>query len=416
MSPAQANRNRSQQRPDESGAVLVLFALLLFGVFGMLGVVVDGGRLRVTKQQLDAGVEIAALEGLRFKDREGDAARRLRAIDAAAMLWDDDLDPDNGDAMGLGAGTLPIVRGDEPFGGDIVTSTVAAERVWKPARRMQTNDANLRHGDLVAGTHVALGSPAEDDAFVRQDFVPAAAGSNPDQLGTAPSFLVRLRRATDRLDLDRQDGVSSAGPAFEWLWARGSAWQEPGPGEALQSRSTGVTLRATAIASSERALVVTRDPTGATTLATFGLRGDGASLWNGTASGAALTLDIAADGSLTASGTEQGILLLATAQSVGTALTPSTSTVATIPVGELIVPVYAVLGGGRPVIGFCRATATRSDTTLVVTRLPSAVLPSGASSVAPAALDARLALSQDPALRALHSTFSEPVLAPVLRR
>ena len=66
--PARADRDQ------ETGAILVLFALLFSGILGMLGAVVDGGRLRVTRQQMDAGAECAALEGVRFKDVDGDAA------------------------------------------------------------------------------------------------------------------------------------------------------------------------------------------------------------------------------------------------------------------------------------------------------------------------------------------------------
>ncbi|MGC6486899.1 MAG: pilus assembly protein TadG-related protein, partial [Planctomycetota bacterium] len=139
--------------------MLILFALLVVGLFGMLGVVVDGGRLRVTRQQLDAGAECAALEGLRFKDVEGDAARRDRAAQSLAWLFDDDLDAANGDRMGLGAGTLPIVTGAAPVGGAVVLDTGPAARAWKPGDALERNLPNAAHGDLVAGVHVP-GGPA----------------------------------------------------------------------------------------------------------------------------------------------------------------------------------------------------------------------------------------------------------------
>jgi hypothetical protein len=402
-------------RQNQSGAVMVLFALLLVGIFGLLGVVIDGGRLRVTKQQLDAGVEIAVLEGLRFKDRDGDVVRRERAVTAMALQWDDDLDPSNGDALGLGAGSLPIVVGAQPLGGKFIASTAAADRVWKPADQLQANLGNAMHGDLVAGSFQPGQLPTEDDTFQRADFVPMSPGSTPTELASSNSFLVRLRRTTDRLALDRQPGVSSSGPAFEWLWARGSAWQEPGPGGNTQSRNDGFTMRATAIASSERALVISNDPTSTEELALIALRGEADSLWDTTAVGSALTLDIGSDGILTVAGVEQGVAITETPRTVGSTLVVSpTALVVVSP--QLIVPVYGAIKNQRLVVGYCRASASIIGSTLVVSRLTSAVLPSGASSVSPAALDARVALELSPALRALYSTFSEPVLAPVLRR
>ena len=138
-------------RQNQSGAVMVLFALLLVGIFGLLGVVIDGGRLRVTKQQLDAGAEVAVLEGLRFKDSEGDVVRRQRAVTAMALQWDDDLDPSNGDALGLGAGSLPIVVGAQPLGGKIIAATAVA------------GFAAAAVADFAATAGVAAGSTAAGD-------------------------------------------------------------------------------------------------------------------------------------------------------------------------------------------------------------------------------------------------------------
>ncbi len=402
-------------RQNQSGAVMVLFALLLVGIFGLLGVVIDGGRLRVTKQQLDAGAEIAVLEGLRFKDSEGDVIRRQRAVTAMALQWDDDLDPSNGDALGLGAGSLPVVVGAQPLGGKIIAATAVADRVWKPAGELQANLGNAMHGDMVAGSFQPGQLPTEDDAFQRADFVPLPPGSTSTELASSDAFLVRLRRATDRLALDRQSGVSSSGPAFEWLWARGSAWQEPGPGENTQSRNDGFTMRATAIASSERALAISNDPSSTAELALIALRGEADSLWQTTAVGSTLTLDIGSDGVLTVAGVEQGVATTTTPRTVGSAVAVSPTALVVVP-PQLIVPVYGTINSQRLVVGYCRATASIVGSTLVVSRLSSAVLPSGASSVSPAALDARVALELSPELRALYSTFSEPVLAPVLRR
>jgi len=407
---------------DQAGTVLVLFALLLVAFFGLLGVVIDAGRLRVTKQQLDAGAEAAALEGLRYKDRDGDIARRTRAITTTAWQWDDDLDPSNGDVLALGAGSLPIVAGAQPLGGSLLVAATAADRVWKPARQLQPNVGNAMHGDLVAGSFVAGQLPSEDDAFTRPDFLPLPVGSTAAQLASASSFLVRLRRTNDRLPLDRQPGESSSGPAFEWLWARGSAWQEPQPGGATQSRNDGLTLRATAIAATERALVVTNNPIPDSTgnsnpvLARIALRGDTASAWHATTPGASLTLDVGGNGLLSLAGNEQGIGLQALARSVSSTLIAAPTALLNVPATELVVPVYGTINGERITIGFTLATATLTGASLTITRLRSAVLPSGASSASPVTLDARVALQLTPTLRALQIAFAEPVLAPVLRR
>ncbi|MFN3240632.1 MAG: pilus assembly protein TadG-related protein [Planctomycetota bacterium] len=407
---------RAARDDREAGTVLVLFALLLVGLFGLLGAVVDGGRLRVTRQQMDAGAECAALEGLRFKDLEGDDGRRQRAIAAVANLWDDDLDPDNGDAIGLGAGSLPIVSGLDPLGGSLDVAATAAARVWKPGPELQANPGNAAHGDMVAGRHLADRAPSEDDAFARDDFVPTPPGSSATALADAPSFLVRLRRSNRRLALDRQPGESSSGPAFEWLWARGSAWQEPAGGDGSASRNDGLTLRAAAIASTERALLVSSDPNLGTTLATIALRGDAASTWNATPPFASATFDVDANGLLTVAGVEQGVTLALAPRNVGATLVPAAAAPTALPTTTLLLPVYGTIAGQRRVVGFTLGAATASGATVTVTRLPATVLPTGASSASPAALDARLALEADPDLRALHATFSEPVLAPVLRR
>lgn len=403
-------------RTRESGTVLVLFALLMVGIFGMLGALLDGGRLRVTRQQMDAGAECGALEGLRFKDVEGDAARRTRAARAVENLFDDDLDAANGDAMGLGAGTMPVVYDDNPFQGTIDVPTARADRAWKPAKALAMNDSNEVHGDLVAGTHIAEGAAGEDDSFTRGDFAPTAPRSGPADLAGSPAFLVRLRRASDRLDLDRDGGASSAGPPFEWLWARGAIWHEPTPGQSNLSRADGLTLRATSIAASARALYVSSDPVRGTFVANFALRVDAGSLWETTAPSATINLEVQPDGLLTRAGQEEGAAIASSARLVGAAIAPSLATWSAPPASDLIVPVYAPIDGVRQVVGFARGRATLAGSTLSVTRLPGALLPTGASNTSPAALDSRIALEMNPAARDLYFTFQHPVMAPVLRR
>ena len=416
MIPDEHRPSRCTQRPEERGTVLILFALLFVGIFGLMGVVIDGGRLRATRQQMEAGAECAALEGMRFRDAEGDERRRARAIRATSLLFDDDMDPDNGDAMGLGAGTLPVVSGDAPYRGTITVDTDPGARTWKPAGGLEPNLDNRQHGDLVAGDYIPGAQPSEDDAFDRSDFVSSPAGSAAATLAAAPAFLVRLRRASDRLDLDRDAGASSAGPPFEWLWARGAIWHEPTPGQSNLSRNDGLTLRATAIAAAERALYVSNDPVLGTLVANFALRVDAGAAWESTPPFASINFEVQPDGLLTLAGSEGGAATATPARLVGAAVSPSLATWGAPPAAVLIVPVYAQVNSARQIVGFARSAATLSGATLTVTRLPGAMLPTGASNTSPAALDARVTLETNPVVNALHSSFQHPVMAPVLRR
>ncbi|MCR9245725.1 MAG: pilus assembly protein TadG-related protein [bacterium] len=395
--------------------MLVLFALLLVGLFGLLGVLVDGGRLRVTHQQMLAGVEHAALEGVRFKDLEDDAGRRLRARQALERQWDDDLDPQNGSRLDLGAGALPVQPEEVALGAKIMAAAPGA-RNWRPAAALQDNLANAPHGDLVAGAFVpGFALALEDDDFNRNDFVPVTTGSDPGLLAAAPAFLVRLRRTDGRLVLDDVADVSSSGPAFEWLWARGGAWQEPGDGEVAQSRADGLTVRAAGIAAVERALYVSTTPDGAAVLATFALRGGTDAPWTGVNVGDSITFDVREDGVLLAGTLEAGVVSAIAPRLVGATVAPGAAP-PTASAVALIVPVYGVIAGERRVAGFELARAQATETALTVIRVRGGVLPSGASAVAPVTLDARLALAASPELRALHFALSEPLQAPVLRR
>lgn len=407
-------RSPSQQ----SGAAMLLVVLLLVGVLGLLGLVVDLGRLRITQQQMLAGCEHAVLEGLRFKDLEGDAARRQRTRDAIRRHWDDDLDPDRGNRLGLGPGSLPIVAEARPLGGVLAVPGDGESQHWRPGDSFATNPDNAPHGDVVAGTFRHGNPSPENDRFERSDFEPVPRGSSAASLAAAPALLVRLRRTGDRLPLDQEAGVSSTGPREEWLWARGSAWREPGPSESNASRATGWASRATAIAAAEPALLVAAGLDPDLQLAPFALLGSSGSAWEGTPPGNNLTLETGPDGLLRQAGVEQGLINANTVRRVGsnTFPDPGSRNALVTTNALLVVPVYVPTAGVRQVAGFALATVTVDRMTVQVTRQPAAVLPANASAVSPAALDARLALAASATLRAAHQNLREPVLAPVLRR
>ena len=94
---------------QRNGYVMVLFAMLLFGLFAIAALVIDLGFARLAQRQMQSAADSAALEGLHG---EGGATltylqRQERAEQIIAWTFDDDLDSSNGDAGTLGAG--PIV-------------------------------------------------------------------------------------------------------------------------------------------------------------------------------------------------------------------------------------------------------------------------------------------------------------------
>ncbi len=80
--------SRNRQKHDRAGYVLVLFVMLLFGIFAMVALVIDIGFARLAQRQMQTAADSAALEGLRYVDSDG----RQRAGDMAAWTFDDDLE------------------------------------------------------------------------------------------------------------------------------------------------------------------------------------------------------------------------------------------------------------------------------------------------------------------------------------
>ena len=189
------------------GAVLVFFAFFFLALFGLFAVVVDLGIARVTQAQMQTSADVAALEGLGGRDAalggtsspggtSLDLARRQRAALAAALVFDEDGDPDTGPSRyRLGAGLVldtGVAGVSSPAGGVLVE-----QAPWVPD--LQWNEAsNLGHGDLVAGFYTAVDRTnpgrvdwhVETNDYARRDFVAADGGD---------AFLARLRRTRDEL-------------------------------------------------------------------------------------------------------------------------------------------------------------------------------------------------------------------------
>ena len=91
---------RRSRTIGRGGYVMVLFALLLFGLMAMAALVIDIGLARLTQRQMQVAATSAALEGLRGRSEEGSGLtledRQAAAEQIIAWTFDDDLDADNG--------------------------------------------------------------------------------------------------------------------------------------------------------------------------------------------------------------------------------------------------------------------------------------------------------------------------------
>jgi hypothetical protein len=120
---------------------------------------------------------------------------------------------------------------------------------------------NAPNGDMVAGAYGLNGSYdptqlADEDAnYNRRDFTPSTGTA---ASVSAPAFLVRMRRTplwNVPGSLDDTPGISSGGPTLPVLFGRGSMMARSGSGSQL-SVSSGITVRATAIAGAQPAKTV----------------------------------------------------------------------------------------------------------------------------------------------------------------
>lgn len=266
--PARRDRDR-----DQRGAVLLLFVLLVVGLLGLAGLVLDLGLARVVQGRMESAVEGAALTGLAWRDvplADGAATRELARREAARAVLLRAFDEDGRALDALAAGSAPNTRlalgvgpdlsvaGDGVAGG--LVSIASAAVVPDP----QLNLDNAPHGDLVAGEFfpgvdpdtcaTALGLPTgfpENAAYERCDFdAPDAAGA-PGIAQRQPSFLARLRRTADPDGLDDLPGVSWRAPTLPYLLGRGAAIH----GDGSAAANAGIALRGTALADARPALV-----------------------------------------------------------------------------------------------------------------------------------------------------------------
>ncbi|MEM7306174.1 MAG: hypothetical protein AAF682_05870 [Planctomycetota bacterium] len=259
MRPGPGVRRRTSRR----GALLLQASFLILVLMGLLALVVDLGIARATQNYMQASADVAAAEGLRFRDADplnplqSDLDRRIAASRAASLVFDEDADLTTGPAaylLGAGPQIDTGVAGiADPAGGLLID-----QGPYLPALELNSA-ANVVHGDLVAGRYIAtdpLGANpdwhAENSAYLRNDFVPAPVGAAPG----APAFLARLRRTNDLGNLDNQPGVSSSGPTLPYLFGLGSGVLTSEDPDTYDPRRDGITIRATSIADARPALAV----------------------------------------------------------------------------------------------------------------------------------------------------------------
>ena len=245
-----------------AGYTLVLFAMLMFGLMGMAALVIDIGFARLTQRQMQTAVDSAAIEGLRFRDDPGlpeadrDEARRQRASDLVAMIFDDDLDPGNGDdgAFDSGGqfGAGPVIDLSGGVGDPIMNAsqliTIPTTTFYKPV--VELNRGNEIHGDLVAGNCIESDADHyEATDYDRTDF----------DLTEDTAFLARMRRTNDFDGLDSIAGESTSGPTIPYLFGRGSLLAFRDPAVTYSPRHHGMTVRATGIADARPVVTVGKD-------------------------------------------------------------------------------------------------------------------------------------------------------------
>ena len=229
------------------GASLVLSVVLIFALMAVAALTIDVGSANLTQFLMQDAADTASLEGHRqreYKSFQGPRDRRHEVNPIVRQVFDDDLDPLNGDAMNFGAG--PVFETSSAATGGIA---VGATPVFDPDPRY--NYANYRYGDMVSGEYDPAASHVEPGDYQRSDF----SSTDDEDDGASGAFLVRLRRTGVPTNDDNVSSKSQAGPGLPLLFARGSAVHGEDP-QTFDPRRHGLTVRATSIAVAQPALSV----------------------------------------------------------------------------------------------------------------------------------------------------------------
>lgn len=397
----------------QRGVVSVWVILLVFGVMGLLALIVDLGGARLAQLQMQSAVDAAADEPLRRSGPEG--PRRTAVRDLVAWNFDDDFDL-SADARSFGAGTVPDLG--DGFGDANASQLIRGVGVYDPD--LQLNLSDLPFGDMVRGDYRPAEPPREASDYTRPDFVNSSSGE---------AFLLRMRRTRNELGLDDNLDVSSGGPPIPFVFALGGLLAGGDPDAGYSPRHDGLTVRATAIADAAvRDGGATRVKFAGLPVPSAGLAGRTAwtlrrSAWDALPVGSAVVMVEQASGVLQQNGVTVGVTA-PLADRLG-AVVSASPPVVTVDAGY--VPITELIGGTERVIGFGVGSRSfiQSDATtrtFEITRLPDGVATGNATARVDAEGARLLGIlgSTSPAdllaLQNAHRQFQGALRAPLLVR
>lgn len=296
--------------------MLAQIALVVFGLFGVLALVVDVGYARLSQAQMQQAADVAALEGLRLRDigvidstgqavNDGyasDCLRRASAHRLARLIFDDEVGRGAG-GPGYQAGAGPVIDLTGGVGSLHALQLLSVPDAHAYDPLLQLNQQNVAYGDMVSGRFCYSADPSSSEGlpydtpetlvcgelqrgagtYARNDFNPSVTPPEPPAaLPTCPApddlppdpwplsgadtlddpdhtaFLVRLRRSNELIDEPGQTepDVATSGPSLPLLFGRGTVIQGDDPEAGYSVRRDGLTVRATAIAAVRPALQV----------------------------------------------------------------------------------------------------------------------------------------------------------------
>jgi Putative Flp pilus-assembly TadE/G-like len=268
-----------QSTTQKRGTVLVLFALIVVGLFAVMALMVDLGLATLTQRQMQTASDATALEILRDRDHT-----RLNATNSGPAFTRDrrrrQFNTPFADAPFVPQVGTEVIPGQTSGpgayvhhaagGGSLQAGSTIVETGWSaPGLRLnyrydedaEINDPlNRKNGDVVSGTWVGDGVAGlggnprwmETADYERLDFLPA----EPDDAPFGRAVLVRLRKTRTNFDpaalaLDNEPYVSTTGRTLPLLFGRGTSIQGTGsPTEEFSIRHRGLAVRATTITNS----------------------------------------------------------------------------------------------------------------------------------------------------------------------
>jgi hypothetical protein len=238
-------RTLASKHSTREGSTIPLFAVLLFALIPLMSLIVHVGMITLTRRQMQTAINTAALEALRFRDEESmtEVQRRDQVADLVANIFDDDLNPGNGQGTSrLGIGPdVELNDGIALPGTDFrASTTIAGANAYQPVR-LESNLNDEVPGDMLAGQYLPADSlHDENGSYERTDF---------DSESGNDAFLVRMRRSGETAF---GAGVGSAGPPVPHLFGRGPF----GNLDWMDRIERGTIARATAIAQARPVVVV----------------------------------------------------------------------------------------------------------------------------------------------------------------